>query len=95
MSDTNQPAPTKIQKLPHVPEAMAALETELTATLEALSQLEQKLEPALNPTYLTTETVKPEESAKRAPLAERVWMNVQTVQTLHAKLDIILMRAEL
>lgn len=101
MSDALQPkltVPTKTQlpKLHHVPEAMSALETELTNTLQALDELEKKLETALNPLGLNVEaTPKPEESSKRAPLADRIWMNVQTVQTLHNRIDALTLRMEL
>lgn len=81
--------------LRHIPEAMAALEGELTATLQVVTDLEQALKPALNPVDVKEQSAVLKEDPKHAPLAERIWMNVQTVQQLRNQILALTMRTEL
>ncbi len=88
-------ANTSESKLHQVPEAMAALEAELTATLQTLAELEQALQPALNLTDIKEAAVSLKEDPKHAPLAERIWMNVQSAQQVRNNLTALTLRLEL
>ena len=101
MSDANQikpptpPTMLKVAKQHHVPEAMSALELELTETLAAVDELTKLVDAVLNPVNLSETAVKLDEADKRAPLANRIWMNVQSAQYVRNRINAISARLEL
>lgn len=88
-------ASTEPSKLHHVPESLAALEAELSQALEMLAELEKTLTPVLNPTDIKESALSLKEDPKRAPLAERIWMNVQTAQIIRNSIMALTLRLEL
>lgn len=90
----SMPDPTA-NRLHHVPEAMAALELELTTAQQSLAELTKQLEGVLNPNNIVESSTIMQAEKQRAPLAERIWMNVQTVQQLRNAVLSISTRLEL